>query len=206
MLYWILKVLLYIPLRILFPTKVIGKRNIPKKGGFIEICNHRRMMDIVMVHVIQKRKPRILGKKELFKFFLFRWFLKALGGVPVDRQDVRPSSLKNLVKVLKRQKIVLIFPEGTRSRRPDGKMLELKQGTAVLAIMSKVPITPMYFAYPPRLFRRNYILIGKAIDLSQYFNKIPTPEILEQANDLLTERMLQLQDEAELYKKKKKKK
>lgn len=202
MLFWILKAIFYIPVRILYPISIIGKKNIPKSGGAIEICNHRRLMDIVVTVANQMRKPRTLGKKELFKFFLFRWLLKALGGMPVDRQDVKASSLKTVIRVLKKGKIVLIFPEGTRNKNPDGKLMELKQGTALLALMARVPVIPMYLKKPPKLFRKNCLFIGEAVDLSNYYNKVPTPQILEEANQALTDSMLKLQEYSISYKNK----
>ena len=65
MLFYILLILLYIPLRLLYPTKVIGKKNL-LKGKCIWACNHMTNMDIVILHVIARRKINPLAKKELF--------------------------------------------------------------------------------------------------------------------------------------------
>jgi len=202
MLFWILKAIAYLPLKIIFPTKVIDKKNMPKRGGIVEICNHRRNADTIVVVANQRRRPRVLGKKELFKFFLMRWFLKALGGISVDRKNVKTSSLKSVLKVIKSGKPILIFPEGRRNKTGGAAFLEFKQGAALFALMSKVPIVPMYLKYPPRLFRRNYLFIGESIEFSNYYGKVPTPQILEETSQILTGKLQELQDNANLYNRK----
>ena len=54
MLYTICLILVYLPLILLFPTKVIGIKNIPKKGKFIFCCNHQSNNDIFVLVTVNK--------------------------------------------------------------------------------------------------------------------------------------------------------
>lgn len=189
---------------ILYPAKVIGRKNIPKKGGAIEICNHKRMFDPVLIALYQWRRPRFLAKKSIFKNFIMRGILKALGAVPIDRKNVNISEMKRAVKIIKDGEIMLMFPEGTRNKIDDGNMQEFKNGVSTFALMAKVPIIPMYILKKIRIFRFNRIFIGEPIILSEFYNTRPTSDILEKTGKIVTDKMNELKDFALSYKKKKK--
>lgn len=204
MLFWLLKIFISIPLMILCPTKVIGRKNLPKKGGAIEICNHWKLFDPVFISVYQWRRPRFLAKKEIFKGFFLKCIFKDLGAIPIDRKNVNMSGMKKVVRTLKDGKIVLIFPEGTRNKGKDDSIQELKNGVSAFALMAKVPIIPMYIQKKIAPFRFNRIFIGEPIDFSEFFNTKPTPELLESLGGIVTSKMNELKDCSLNYKNRKK--
>jgi 1-acyl-sn-glycerol-3-phosphate acyltransferase len=64
-----------------------------------------------------------------------------VGTIPVDRdggQDV--SAIKRVLKALKDDKGLILFPEGTRS--PDGQLKEPKAGVGLIACRAQVPVIP----------------------------------------------------------------
>ena len=67
MLFVILFALCWLPVRIFYPTKVIGKKNMLKKQGFVFACNHYSNMDPIIINIQLNTKMRFLAKKELFK-------------------------------------------------------------------------------------------------------------------------------------------
>ena len=85
MLFWFLFCLAWLPLRICFPTRVFGKKNLPKKQGFVLTCNHYSNMDPMILDACLNKKIRFLAKKELFKNKFSSWFMKKIGAFPVDR-------------------------------------------------------------------------------------------------------------------------
>lgn len=204
MLYWFLKIFISIPLMLLYPTKVIGRKNIPKKGAAIEICNHRRMFDPFIVGLYQRRRLRFFAKIEIFKTFILKGALKSLGAIPVDRKKVSMTSMKRVLKVLKDGKIMLIFPEGSRNKTDDNSMQEFKNGISTFALMSKAPLIPIFMLNKSKLFRLNYIFVGEPIVLEEFYNVRPTPEVLEQTNKIITDKMNLLRDYAVNYKSNKK--
>ena len=199
MLYWFLKILLTIPLKLLYPVKVLGKKNYVKKGGVIQICNHRTMADPIVVALYQRRRVYFLGKIEIFKKFFIRSFLKALGAIPVNRANVGVSTMKTVVKTLKKGKAMLIFPEGRRNTDEQAKMQELKNGIAAFSLMAKVPISPVIMLKSPKIFRKNYIIMGEPIILEEFYKERPTGDVLEKINKIVTDKMQLLQNELQEY-------
>jgi 1-acyl-sn-glycerol-3-phosphate acyltransferase len=59
-----------------------------------------------------------------------------------DRHESSPRSMRTVVKLLRRDWNILLFPEGTRS--PDGLLREFKAGVGVLARLAKCPVVPIY--------------------------------------------------------------
>lgn len=159
-------VLVLWPILILMPTKVINKQNFPKrkeKKGFVVSANHYSNFDVILFDLKFKRKIYYLAKKELFTHKLFGWLLKKLGAIKIDRQaETDVSAFKNSLKVLKENKPLGVFPEGTRNKTADtANMLEAKSGAVVFASKAGVPIIPIAIYRRPKLFRINKILVGE---------------------------------------------
>jgi 1-acyl-sn-glycerol-3-phosphate acyltransferase len=89
---------------------------------------------------------RYLIKKELF-WGPFGWFLKAIGGIPVDRKK-GSNVTEQAVKYFKNNdKMFMIFtPEGTRSYNPNWK-----KGFYYIAQKAKVPIYIGYMDYERKI-------------------------------------------------------
>ena len=51
MLYFIMRVLLWLPARILLPTKVLNKHNLKQNNSCIFTANHQSMLDAVVLFV-----------------------------------------------------------------------------------------------------------------------------------------------------------
>ncbi len=87
-----------------------------------------------------------LAKKELFEIPFVGWFLKLIGGVPVDRRK-KSNLVDEVVSLYKRRKefIMTITPEGTRSYSS-----EWKTGFYRIAHQAGVPIVKIAFDYPTK--------------------------------------------------------
>ena len=206
MLLWIARILLWIPLSIMHPTYIYGRKNRPK-GKVIISCNHRSNWDIVSYILHTSEKVKILAKKELFKNKLFGAILKSFGAIPIDREHNDIGAIKDCMKALKEDKKLFVFPEGTRLKDESLVMGEVKSGMTLIAIKTKTPILPMWVVQKPRLFRKSQYIIGKPFELSEFYGKKLDDETLNEANNIVREKMLELyHNQAELLGKKKKKK
>ena len=89
-----------------------------------------------------RRPVRFMIAREEYERFGLRWFFRAGGCIPVDR-DTRPeNAFREALAALRRGEVVGIFPEGgihTRDRPPK----RLKRGVAVLAKLSGAPVYPV---------------------------------------------------------------
>jgi 1-acyl-sn-glycerol-3-phosphate acyltransferase len=90
--------------------------------------------------------PNFLGKKELFKIPVVGWFLKSIGGYPVDRSK-KTNLVDQVVELYNTEEdfVMTITPEGTRSYSP-----EWKTGFYRIAAKANVPIVKVAFDYPSK--------------------------------------------------------
>ena len=196
MLYFILLVICFLPMVIIVPLKIIGKKNLPKKGNFILTSNHASNWDPVIIYARLPRKYFTMAKAELYKNKLFGAFLKAFHAFPVKRGGNDIESVKYTLRTLKQGKrTLLIFPEGTRAKSDDYE--ELKNGTAMFALKTAKPIVPVTFVRKNKLFRRNVMIIGKPYVLSEmedFKDKPVTKELLNSASEIIGNKMKELKD------------
>ena len=114
--------------------------------GAIVICNHTSFFDVVFMYLAARPSQwvRLMGRDSLFDNAggLLGQILSRVGAFPVKRDTADMTSIKRAVRMLKRQELVGILPEGTRrgksNRKPD-----IHAGVAMIARMAKVPILPM---------------------------------------------------------------
>ena len=153
MLLWLVRILLWIPLSILHPTYIYGRKNRPK-GKAILCSNHRSNWDIVNYLLHTTEKVKILAKKELFKNKFFGFILKHLGAIEIDREGNDINAIKECMKALKAGKKLFIFPEGTRLKDESAVLGEVKSGLALIAIKTKTLIVPMWVVSKPKAFKK----------------------------------------------------
>lgn len=196
MLLWIARILLYIPLSILHPTFIKGRKNMPK-GKAILSCNHRSNWDIALYMLHTSRRPKIMAKKELFKNKFLGGIVKSMGGFPIDRDGNDIHAIKLCFKTLKDGKQLFVFPEGTRLKDETKVLGELKSGMAMIAIKTKTPIVPIWIEQKPRLFRKSVYHIGKPFELEEFYGKKLDEQTLAQANEIVREKMLEIKTECD---------
>lgn len=189
MIFWLVKIITFIPLLILFPCKFVNKKKIPK-GKAIIVCNHRSNIDYVYLFTHLGRKQFVLAKQSLFKNKLLGGFFKKCGGIPVDRENVSLTTIKNCLKVLKDEKLLTIFPEGTRNKT-NQNLLEFKAGASVFGIKANAPIVPVYITKKPRFLGFNKIVVGDPIYFDDSFKG---EEGTKRANEIIRQKMLELKD------------
>ncbi len=69
------------------------------------------------------------------------WWLDAVGCIPVDRDGgTSLDAIKRVLAALREEKVIILFPEGTRS--PDGTLQPPKAGVGLLACRAHVPVVP----------------------------------------------------------------
>ncbi|MDR2532310.1 MAG: 1-acyl-sn-glycerol-3-phosphate acyltransferase [Oscillospiraceae bacterium] len=118
---------------------------ISKKGGFIIACNHQYYWDPPMIASYITGKFSFMAKAELFEKPLFAWLIRRCGAFPVMRGTDSEKALQKAFDDIKRGRIFVIFPEGTRSK--DGTIGRGKSGVAMIAAMANAPILPVCLMY-----------------------------------------------------------
>jgi 1-acyl-sn-glycerol-3-phosphate acyltransferase len=135
-----------------FRPRVFHRERFPRTGGFLLLANHQSYLDPPLVGMIVPRQINYLARETLFKNKLFAWLIRSLDAIPIDREGLGISGLKETLRRLKRGEVVLLFPEGTRS--PDGEMQPLKPGFSALVDRADVPIVPVGLDGPHEAYPR----------------------------------------------------
>jgi 1-acyl-sn-glycerol-3-phosphate acyltransferase len=126
---------------VVFRLRVRGRQNIPNSGGVVVLSNHQSHLDPVLVGLCFDRRLSYLARDTLFGFAPFRWLINSLDAIPINREGIGVGGLKECLKRLKAGEMLLIFPEGTRTR--DGEVGEIKPGFLALSRRSKAALLPV---------------------------------------------------------------
>jgi len=124
-----------------YHLRFTGRENQPRAGGALILSNHQSHLDPVLVGMIFDRRMNYLARQTLFDFRPLGLMLESVDSIPIDRDGLGLSGLKETLRRVKQEEMVLIFPEGTRS--PDGEVAPLKPGFSALAKRVRVPLVPV---------------------------------------------------------------
>ena len=117
-----------------------GRHNVPGSGAFIIASNHLSWTDIPLIPMHLQRKVVYMAKEEYFSSKL-AWLVRFLGAFPVKRGEGDRQALRAGEDQLKKGNILIIFPEGTRSRTR--VMAKAHAGMGMIALRSGVPVVPV---------------------------------------------------------------
>ena len=152
-----------------------GRENIPAAGGVLIVSNHQSHFDPPLVGIGCWRQMNYVARRTLFNFRPFGWLLKSVGAIPIDRDGIGLSGIKESLKLLKRGEMVLIFPEGTRTR--DGEIGPFRPGFTTLAARSNAAILPVAIEGAFQVWPRTKKFPGLGKIRVRYGQPIPHAEI-----------------------------
>ncbi|HEX4718668.1 MAG TPA: lysophospholipid acyltransferase family protein [Thermoleophilaceae bacterium] len=194
--YTLVRMLLTPYLLIVHRARALATQNVPEAGPVIIAPNHFSFLDHFFVAVYLRRKVHFMAKSQLFKRPM--QFIYTHGGVfPVRRGFHDEEAFKTAHVVLDRGDIVLMYPEGGRSR--SGELGEPKRGLGRLALESGAPVVPTAIVGTQKArnwrrlsFPKVTVLYGDPVR----FEKIedPTPEQQQAAAETVFERVKALHE------------
>ncbi|MDG9692199.1 lysophospholipid acyltransferase family protein [Streptomyces sp. DH17] len=189
------------PLVVLIKRDWRGMENIPADGGFITAVNHNSHVDpFAYAHYQYNtgRVPRFLAKSGLFKKGFVGAAMRGTGQIPVYRESTDAlSAFRAAIDAVERGECVAFYPEGTLTRDPDGWPMTAKTGAARVALQTKCPVIPVaqwgcnellppYTKKPHLLPRKTHrVLAGPPVDLSRFYDKEMTAEVLKEATEVI---------------------
>lgn len=121
-----------------------GLDNFPSDSGYIMYPNHQGLFDVLGLVYLDPNPFGVVIKKEAYNVFALRQLIQTLGGLFIDRSDVKQGLqvINEVAKQVKEGRNFLIFPEGTRSKNGN-KLGEFKGGSFKAAVKAKCPIVPI---------------------------------------------------------------
>jgi glycerol-3-phosphate dehydrogenase (NAD(P)+) len=140
-LYWSARAVLVPFFLVYLRLNRIGREHLPRSGPLLLAANHRSFLDPFVIGTLVRRPVYYMAKRELFEPRLQAWLLNALGAFPVDRGAGDQDAMATAREILMRGDCVVIFPEGTRTRR--GPLGEPHRGVGRLALETGAPVAPV---------------------------------------------------------------
>ncbi|MFO0744815.1 MAG: lysophospholipid acyltransferase family protein [Myxococcota bacterium] len=130
---------------------VKGVERIYDGEPYVLMANHQSNLDPPALIRSSDRPIGFLTKKELERWPVFGWAMRATGHVFIDRKnkDQSHAGIEHAAAQVAEGRCIAVFPEGTRSRTED--LLPFKKGGFVLAIKAGVPIVPVGVAGTRRI-------------------------------------------------------
>lgn len=127
--------------RIFLKFRVEGLEHVPRSGPLIVASNHISFWDPPLVGSSLARAPHFVAKAELFENRLFGAMLKGYNAIPIHRGPQARRGLRGAEDVLGSGGLIVLFPEGTRSKT--GSFLPPKPGITRLAALTRSPVVPV---------------------------------------------------------------
>jgi 1-acyl-sn-glycerol-3-phosphate acyltransferase len=127
-------------------VEVEGLEHVPAAGPLVVMTNHQSMWDIPLLMGYLGRTVGFVAKRELFRLPAFAFWMRLIHSVPLDRSDPRAGArmMDSLAADMKQHGYAMVvFPEGTRSRHPDGELGPFRRGSLRLATTNDLPILPV---------------------------------------------------------------
>jgi 1-acyl-sn-glycerol-3-phosphate acyltransferase len=186
--------------------KILGQEHLPRTGATILAPTHRSRWDSMLIPYIAG--PYALGRNVRFMTSanemkgLQGWFVRRLGGFPVDTDNPSLSSFRYAIELINQGELMTIYPEG--GIRNDGTLHPLKKGLSRIALQAQsgnpeqaikiVPISIRYSQKFPKWRDRVSIVINPPLLVAGYAQKsvkagaealhLALTEAMQQAIDL----------------------
>ena len=138
------------------PIEVEGREHIPPRGGVCFVSNHGSVFDVVLALAYIGRPFGFIAKKELLLVPLLDVWISILGGLFIDRKNIRKAvrTINLGIQRIEKGRGMLIFPEGHRSMGQG--ILPFRSGAIKLATNSRAPIIPMAISGSYEVFEKDY--------------------------------------------------
>jgi len=124
-----------------FRWRVFNPERVPVEGPVILASNHASFLDPPLVGAGIQRRCNFLARDTLFRFWGVGALLRSWQAVPVDREGGGAAGLKGILDRLLDGGVIILFPEGTRTR--DGRLQPARSGIGLTVIKSTAPVVPV---------------------------------------------------------------
>lgn len=112
---------------------------LPREGGAILVSNHISGLDPLLMIASCDRPLRFLIAREQYQRFGMQWLFRAVGCIPVDRENSPEKALRQAFKALAEGEVIALFPHGKIHLDSDPPR-KIKPGAARLAARAKLPL------------------------------------------------------------------
>ncbi len=124
-----------------YKLKNTGIDNIPSEGPVLLLGNHSSFIDWAVLQMVSPRPLRMASNNDHYERWYFRWILRSLGVIRIQRRDPAPA-MWAIRKALQAGEAVVIFPEGEVAKSPNISRFSIDYSTAIKGL--DISIVPFY--------------------------------------------------------------
>jgi len=140
----LLRLVLWVLTNTVYRIKVLGRDNIPEKGGALFVCNHLSHVDAMLLLASTDRHIRFIMYKGIYELPWIKPLARILRVIPIS-SELRPRemihSLSEASDTIRNGQVVCIFAEGQITRI--GQMLPFRRGFERIMKDIEAPIIPV---------------------------------------------------------------
>lgn len=142
---FLLRFLLWILANTIYRVRVLGRDNIPEKGGALLVANHTSFLDALVILASMDRPVRFVMYQGIYEVPWVKPLAKMMNAIPITpgggpREVVQ--SLRSATEAIKQGDLVCIFAEGQITRT--GQMLPFRKGFERIMQGVEAPIVPVH--------------------------------------------------------------
>src|SRR5215469_7476016 len=141
---WFLRLLLLFLTHTIYRIKILGRDNIPEKGGALFVSNHMSFVDVLLLLASTDRPIRFLMFQGIYDKPIIKPFARMMKAIPIS-SELRPRdmirSLRTASDAIRDGEIVCIFAEGQITRT--GGLLPFRRGMERIIKGLDAPIVPV---------------------------------------------------------------
>jgi 1-acyl-sn-glycerol-3-phosphate acyltransferase len=185
------------PIKLYYNWHFEGMEHLPREGAALVACNHISYFDpLAQGLFVSKcgRRPRFMAKSELYENWFLRRVLEGTKQIKVFRGTGDTAPVENAKQALRDGEVVMIYPEGTRTRNPDFTPMQGKRGIARLTLATDTPVIPLavwgsqhvdiqHGVHPGKFGRPIWVKAGVPMDFSAYSGQADDSDALRQVTE-----------------------
>jgi 1-acyl-sn-glycerol-3-phosphate acyltransferase len=177
-----------------------GRSQLDRPSGLLLVVNHISNYDFLVIadYVNSTGRPvRFLAKESVFRLPVLGRIVRGAEQIPVkrDSSDAR-TALSAAIAAVEAGECVVVYPEGTLTKDPDGWPMLGKTGAARIALATDVPVIPIgqwgaAAVLPPgsarpRFWPRRTVRVsaGEPIDLSAARSRAVDVDLLREVTEM----------------------
>lgn len=177
----------YLIARILWRTEVSGPFPVDPHEGAVIVCNHSSGVDPLVIQLCTDRVVHWMVAREYYQMPVMRYAFRSVAAIPVNRGGIDTAATKLAIRLAQQGGLVGLFPEG-RVNVTENLLLPGRPGAALIALKARVKVVPCYVFGVPydgtalgslRMTGRARVIVGKPLDLSDYFERDGEKSVLE---------------------------
>ncbi len=140
----LLRFIMWVATHSVYRIKVLGRENIPAKGGALFVCNHLSLADACLLQAAVDRPIRFIMLKAMYDKPIIGTWARITGAIPIS-SELRPremiKSLQAASDALANGEVVCIFAEGQITRI--GQLMPFRRGFERIMKDVDAPIIPV---------------------------------------------------------------